>query len=118
MQKQSPVSGKTSARRKNDGKNTPAKKGEKGRPDDKSFKKAQSAEYQGRKVQLGKPFRTPKGPKKMPVYVKNDKGNVVKVNFGDPNMKVKKSDPARRKVSAGITVLIRVHVGKHDTELP
>jgi hypothetical protein len=58
---------------------------------------AQSAEYQGRKVQLGKPFRTPDGPKKSSVYVKNDKGNVVKVNFGDPNMKIKKSDPGRRK---------------------
>lgn len=60
-------------------------------------RKGYAAEYQGRKVQLGKPFRTPKGPKKMSVYVKNDKGNVVKVNFGDPNMKIKKSDPARRK---------------------
>lgn len=57
----------------------------------------ESAEYQGRKVQLGKPFRTPKGPKKFSVYVKNPKGNVVKVNFGDPNMKIKKSNPARRK---------------------
>lgn len=56
-----------------------------------------AAEYQGRKVQLGKPFRTPDGPKKRSVYVKNDKGNVVKVNFGDPNMKIKKSDPGRRK---------------------
>ena len=46
---------------------------------------------------LNKPFRTPKGPKKFSVYVKNPKGNVVKVNFGDPNMKIKKSDPARRK---------------------
>ena len=55
------------------------------------------AEYQGRKVQLGKPFRTPKGPKKFSVYVKNDKGNVVKVNFGDPNMKIKKNIPERRK---------------------
>lgn len=36
------------------------------------------------KVKLGKPFLTPKGPKKRSVYVKNDKGNVVKVNFGDP----------------------------------
>lgn len=61
------------------------------------LRKEKGAEYQGRKVQLGKPFRTPKGPKKMSVYVKNDKGNVVKVNFGDPNMKIKKSDPARRK---------------------
>ena len=55
------------------------------------------AEYQGRKVQLGKPFLTPDGPKKRSVYVKNSKGNVVKVNFGDPNMKIKKNIPARRK---------------------
>jgi hypothetical protein len=55
------------------------------------------AEYQGRKVQLGKPFLTPDGPKKRSVYVKNDKGNVVKVNFGDPNMRIKKNIPSRRK---------------------
>lgn len=55
------------------------------------------SEYQGRKVTLNKPFLTPDGPKKRSVYVKNDKGNVVKVNFGDPNMKIKKSDPERRK---------------------
>ena len=59
--------------------------------------KGEAAKYKGRTVKLGKPFRTPKGPKKFSVYVKNDKGNVVKVNFGDPNMKIKKSDPARRK---------------------
>jgi len=35
--------------------------------------------------------------KKYKVYVKNDKGNVVKVNFGDPNMEIKRDDPARRK---------------------
>lgn len=58
---------------------------------------AKAAEYQGRKVQLNKPFRTPDGPKKRSVYVKNQKGNVVKVNFGDPNMKIKKNDPARRR---------------------
>jgi len=58
---------------------------------------AQGAEYQGRKVKLGKPFRTPDGPKKSSVYVKNDKGNVVKVNFGDPNMSIKKDNPNRRK---------------------
>lgn len=58
---------------------------------------SKAAEYQGKKVQLGKPFLTPDGPKKRSVYVKNDKGNVVKVNFGDPNMKIKKSDPERRK---------------------
>ena len=59
--------------------------------------KGRASEYQGRKVRLGKPFLTPSGPKKRSVYVKNEKGNVVKVNFGDPNMKIKKSDPARRK---------------------
>lgn len=57
----------------------------------------EEAEYQGRKVQLNKPFYTPDGPKKSSVYVKNDKGNVVKVNFGDPDMKIKKSNPERRK---------------------
>jgi hypothetical protein len=58
---------------------------------------AKASEYQGRKVTLNKPFRTPGGPKKMSVYVKNEKGNVVKVNFGDPNMKIKKNIPERRK---------------------
>ncbi len=59
--------------------------------------KIEEAEYRGRKVQLGKPFLTPGGPKKRSVYVKNAKGNVVKVNFGDPNLKIKKNIPARRK---------------------
>lgn len=49
------------------------------------------------KKTLNKPFRTSKGPKKFSVYVKNDKGNIVKVNFGDPNMEIKRDDPARRK---------------------
>lgn len=56
-----------------------------------------AAEKGGRKVTLNKPFRTPDGPKKFSVYVKNDKGNVVKVNFGDPNMEIKRDDPERRK---------------------
>jgi hypothetical protein len=56
-----------------------------------------AAEKNGRKVTLNKPFRTPDGPKKFSVYVKNDSGNVVKVNFGDPNMEIKKDIPARRK---------------------
>ena len=64
---------------------------------DEDGNKLTAAEYQGRKVQLNKPFRTPDGPKKFSVYVKNDKGNVVKVNFGDPNMKIKKNIPERRK---------------------
>ena len=53
------------------------------------------AEYQGRKVKLNKPMRG--DVKKFKVYVKNPKGNVVKVNFGDPNMRIKKSNPARRR---------------------
>jgi|TARA_B100000212_G_scaffold200519_1_gene151242 hypothetical protein len=59
------------------------------------------AEYQGRKVKLGKPTRG--DVKKFKVYVKNPQGNVVKVNFGhkgkggEKTMKIKKSDPARRK---------------------
>jgi hypothetical protein len=56
-----------------------------------------ASEYQGKKVTLNKYFRTPDGPKKFSVYVKNEKGNVVKVNFGDPNMEIKKDIPARRK---------------------
>ena len=60
------------------------------------------AEYRGRKVKLGKPFRTPGGPKKFAVYVKNPNGNVVKVNFGhkgqggQKTMRIKKSNPERR----------------------
>lgn len=56
-----------------------------------------AAEHKGRKVTLNKPFRTPDGPKKFAVYVKNDKGKVVIVRFGDPNMKIKKNIPERRK---------------------
>lgn len=53
------------------------------------------AEYQGRKVPLGKPMRG--DVKKFKVYVKKPNGNVVKVNFGDPNMRIKKYIPARRR---------------------
>ena len=54
------------------------------------------AEYQGRNVPLGKPMRG--DVKKFKVYVKDPKtGNVKKVNFGDKSMKIKKSNPKRRK---------------------
>jgi hypothetical protein len=53
------------------------------------------AEYRGRKVSLGKPMRG--DVKKFKVYVRKPNGNVVKVNFGDPNMRIKKSNPARRR---------------------
>jgi len=58
-------------------------------------KSTNEAKYQGREVPLGKPMKG--DVKKSKVYVKNAKGNVVKVNFGDPNMKIKKSNPKRRK---------------------
>jgi len=54
------------------------------------------AKYQGREVPLGKPMKG--DVKKSKVYVRDPAtGNVKKVNFGDPNMKIKKSNPARRK---------------------
>jgi hypothetical protein len=53
------------------------------------------AEYQGRKVALGKPMQG--DVKKFKVYVKKPNGNVVKVNFGDKTMRIKKSNPARRR---------------------
>ena len=54
------------------------------------------AEYRGRKVKLGKPMQG--DVKKFKVYVRDPKTkNVKKVNFGDPNMRIKKSNPARRK---------------------
>ena len=53
------------------------------------------AEYHGHEVPLNKPMQG--DVKKSKVYVKNAKGNVVKVNFGDPNMRIKKSSPAHRR---------------------
>lgn len=53
------------------------------------------AKYQGRTVQLGK--RMKGDVKKFKVYVKNKKGNVIKVNFGQKGVKIKKNNPARRK---------------------
>ena len=56
------------------------------------------AEYQGKQVKLDDPFRLPKGSKKkFGVYVKNDKGNVIMVKYGDPNLSIKRDDPERLK---------------------
>lgn len=56
----------------------------------------EEAEYRGRKVKLNKPMRG--DVKKFKVYVKDPKtGNVKKVNFGDPNMRIRKSNPKARK---------------------
>jgi hypothetical protein len=63
--------------------------------DDADFK-VREAEYQGRQVPLGKPMAG--DVKKSKVYVRNPKtGKVIKVNFGDKKMKIKKSNPGRRK---------------------
>lgn len=55
------------------------------------------AEHKGKKVKIGKPFRTPGEGKKFAVYVKSAGGRVKKVRFGDPNMSVKNDSPARAK---------------------
>lgn len=57
----------------------------------------ETAEKDGKKVKLNKPFRVSDGKSKFAVYVKNAKGNVIKVRFGDPNMEIKRDDPERRK---------------------
>ena len=71
------------------------------------------AEYQGKTVTLNKPVRG--GSKKFYVYTKNEKGNVVKVSFGDPNMEIKRDDPGRRKNFRArvTTVIILARSGKH-----
>ena len=90
------------------------KKGEKGAPTQDQIKRAQEeccaeclgyydhqlteAEYQGKKVTLNNPIRTSENPnKKFKVYVKNEKGKVVVVRFGDPNMGIQRDNPERRK---------------------
>ena len=58
----------------------------------------QEAEKNGKNVQLNKPFRTSDGKGKFAVYTKNEKGNVVKVNFGDTTgLTIKTSNPDRRR---------------------
>jgi len=66
---------------------------------DKTLLGPTSVGEKDKKVTLNKPFRTPSGPKKFSVYVKNEKGNVVKVNFGSPekDMDIKRDDPERKK---------------------
>ena len=90
------------------------KKGEKGAPTPDQIKRAQEeccaeclgyydhqlteAEYQGKKVTLNDPIRTSENPnKKFKVYVKNEKGKVVVVRFGDPNMGINRDNKERRK---------------------
>jgi len=53
--------------------------------------------HRGRTVHLNRPFRTPGGPKKFAVYVRGKNGNIKKVTFGDPKMRIRASSKARRK---------------------
>jgi hypothetical protein len=62
-----------------------------------SMETIEAAKYGGKTVTINKPFRTPGERKKFAVYVKNPAGKVVIVRFGDPNMEIKRDDPARRK---------------------
>jgi hypothetical protein len=55
------------------------------------------AKHHGKNVKLGKPFRTPGGPKKFAVYVKSKSGGVKKVTFGDPGLRVKNSNKKAAK---------------------
>lgn len=55
------------------------------------------AKHRGKNVKLNKPFRTPGGPKKFAVYVKSKGGNVKKVTFGDPNLRVRNKNKGAAK---------------------
>ena len=58
----------------------------------------EESEYQGKKVKLNNQIRKSENPKKkFKVYVKNEKGKVVVVRFGDPNMGINRDDPKARK---------------------
>jgi hypothetical protein len=55
------------------------------------------AKHRGKNVKLNKPFRTPGGPKKFAVYVKTPSGNIKKVTFGDPNLRVRNNNKKAAK---------------------
>jgi len=57
----------------------------------------EEAKHRGKNVKLGKPFRTPGGPKKFAVYVKSKNGGVKKVTFGDPNLKIRNKNKGAAK---------------------
>ena len=57
----------------------------------------EEAKHHGKNVKLGKPFRTPGGPKKFAVYVRSKNGGVKKVTFGDPNLRVRNKNKGAAK---------------------
>lgn len=67
----------------------------------------QEAEYRGKSVELNKPFRSG-GGKKFAVYVKNEKGNVIRLGFGQPGMRIKTHSPER----------VRSFLARHNCDTP
>ena len=76
----------------------------------------QEAEYQGRKVKLGKPTRG--DVKKFKVYVKNPKGNVVKVNFGHGGSSAKKAGQKTMQIQKDIPSRRKAFRARHNCDNP
>ena len=74
------------------------------------------AEYQGRKVKLGKPTRG--DVKKFKVYVKNPKGNVVKVNFGHGGTSAKKAGEKTMQIQKDIPSRKKAFRARHNCDSP
>ena len=74
------------------------------------------AEYQGRKVKLGKPTRG--DVKKFKVYVKNPKGNVVKVNFGHGGSSAKKAGQKTMQIQKDIPSRRKAFRARHNCDNP
>jgi len=65
--------------------------------EDYSSSLVETAEYHGRTVTLNKPWRSDDEKHKFYVYVRNEKGNVIKLGFGDPSMEIKRDNPEHLK---------------------
>jgi len=74
------------------------------------------AEYQGRKVKLGKPTRG--DVKKFKVYVKNPKGNVVNVNFGHGGTSAKKAGEKTMQIQKDIPSRKKAFRARHNCDTP
>lgn len=70
------------------------------------------AKHRGKNVKLNKPFRTPGGPKKFAVYVKTPGGNIKKVTFGDPNLRVRSNN---KKAAKSFRARHKCHTKKDRT---
>lgn len=79
-------------------------------------------EYQGKKVKIDKPFKTPENSKKFAVYVKGKTGGVKKITFGDPNTKVsselfRKTHNCDQKTDKTTVGYWRCNLGKFSKQL-